>query len=186
MKPFSKMSVVTSFVVALALCSLIMVANTAQGASEFPSLTGLVKELKPTVVNISTTKVVRSPMDDFFRGRDLPDFFGDDFFRRFFGDRNQQREFKQRSLGSGFIIDKEGYIMTNNHVVEQANEIKVKLSNAKEYDAKVIGTDPKTDLALIKIKTAGELPVVLWEIQTSWRSANGSLRSATPLASSRP
>ena len=159
MKPFSKMSVVVSVVVALALCTLITVANTAQGANEFPSLTGLVKELKPTVVNISTTKVVRSPMDDFFRGRDMPDFFGDDFFRRFFGDRNQQREFKQRSLGSGFIIDKEGYIITNNHVVEQANEIKVKLSNEKEYDAKVIGTDPKTDLALIKIKTAGELPV---------------------------
>ncbi|OGP92619.1 MAG: hypothetical protein A2Z19_07650 [Deltaproteobacteria bacterium RBG_16_54_18] len=159
MKPFSKMSVVVSVVVALALCTLITVANTAQGANEFPSLTGLVKELKPTVVNISTTKVVRSPMDDFFRGRDMPDFFGDDFFRRFFGDRNQQREFKQRSLGSGFILDKEGYIITNNHVVEQANEIKVKLSNEKEYDAKVIGTDPKTDLALIKIKTAGELPV---------------------------
>ena len=159
MKPFSKMSVVVSVVVALALCSLIIIANTAHGANEFPSLTGLVKELKPTVVNISTTKVVRSPMDDFFRGRELPDFFGDDFFRRFFGDRNQQREFKQRSLGSGFIIDKEGYIITNNHVVEQANEIKVKLSNAKEYDAKVVGTDPKTDLALIKIKIAGELPV---------------------------
>jgi serine protease Do len=161
MKPFAKITLVVFVVASLAiLCSLTMGAEIVRGATEFPSLTGLVKELKPTVVNISTTKVVRSPMDDFFRGRDLPDFFGDDFFKRFFGDRNQQREFKQKSLGSGFIIDKEGYIITNNHVVEQANEIKVKLSDTKEYDAQVIGTDPKTDLALIKIKAVGELPVV--------------------------
>lgn len=125
-----------------------------------PPLTGLVKELKPTVVNISTTKVVKSPLDDFFRDfRDFRDFFGDEFFRKFFGDR-YPREFKQKSLGSGFIIDKEGYILTNNHVIEKAEEIKVKLSDKKDYDAQVIGKDPKTDLALIKIKTEGDLPVV--------------------------
>jgi serine protease Do len=139
--------------------SLSLSKEAAQGVTEFPSLTTLVKELKPTVVNISTTKVVRSPLDEFFRGfGDNPDSFGNELFRRFFGD--QPREFRQKSLGSGFIIDKEGYILTNNHVVEKAEEIKVKLSDQqKEYDAQVVGTDPRTDLALIKIKGAGNLPV---------------------------
>jgi serine protease Do len=158
MKFISKIMLAVSLVCSLAVLSSFHV-GAAQASAEFPSLTGLVKELKPTVVNISTTKLVRSPLDDFFRGRDFPDFFGDEFFRRFFGDQHP-REFRQKSLGSGFIIDKEGYILTNNHVVEKAEQIKVKLSDKKEYDAQVIGTDPKTDVALIKIKAAGSLPVV--------------------------
>ena len=161
MRYLAKTMLVVSLVASLAILpSLSLGSEAAQGATAFPSLIGLVKELKPTVVNISTTKVVRSPLDDFFRGfGDAPDFFGDEFFRRFFGDR-PPREFRQKSLGSGFIIDKAGHILTNNHVIEKAEEIKVKLSNQKEYDAEVIGTDPKTDLALIKIKAAGDLPVV--------------------------
>jgi len=160
MKFFGKIVLTVSLVCALTILpSLAMGKEAVQGITGFPSLTELVKELKPTVVNISTTKVVKSPLDDFFRGRDFPDFFGDDFFKRFFGDQHP-REFRQKSLGSGFIIDKEGYILTNNHVVEKAEQIKVKLSDKKEYDAKVIGTDPKTDLALIKIKASGDLPVV--------------------------
>ena len=160
MRPFLKMMLVVSLVTSLTIFSSLSVGTEAapQRVTGFPSLTGLVKELKPTVVNIRTTKLVRSPMDDFFRGRDFPDFFGDELFKRFFGD--QPREFRQKSLGSGFIIDKEGYILTNRHVIEKAEEITVKLANKKEYDAKVIGTDPKTDLALIKIKAAGDLPVV--------------------------
>jgi serine protease Do len=157
MKSFGKIMLVVSLVCSLAILPALSM-GAAQGVVELPSLVGLVKELKPTVVNISTTKLVRSPLDDFFRGRDFPDFFGDDFFKRFFGDQHP-REFRQKSLGSGFIIDKEGYILTNNHVVEKAEQIKVKLSDKKEYDAQVIGTDPKTDLALIKIKAAGDLPV---------------------------
>jgi serine protease Do len=155
-----KIILVLSLVVSLAILpSLSMGKEAAQRATEFPSLTELVKELKPTVVNISTTKVVQSPLNDFFRGfGNAPDFFGDDFFKRFFGEQ-YPREFRQKSLGSGFVIDKEGYILTNNHVIEKAEEIKVRLSDKKEYDARVIGTDPKTDLALIKIKAAGELPV---------------------------
>ena len=67
--------------------------------------------------------------------------------------------FKQKSLGSGFIIDKDGYILTNNHVVEKASLIKVKLSDGKEYEAKVVGKDAKTDIALIKIDAKNSLPV---------------------------
>ncbi len=126
----------------------------------------LSKRVKPGVVNISTKKVVKSGGKVFrqfsppSRERDpFRDFFGEDFFNRFFGDM-PQRDFVQRSLGSGFIIDKEGYIITNNHVIEGASEIHVRLSTEKEFDAEVIGRDSKTDLALIKIKSWNHLPVV--------------------------
>ncbi|HBB16430.1 MAG TPA: peptidase [Syntrophus sp. (in: bacteria)] len=125
------------------------------------SFADLAEKLKPSVVNISTTKTVRSgrPRTPFGQGSpfDRP-FGGDEFFERFFGDI-PQREFKQRSLGSGFIITSDGYIFTNNHVIEQADKIIVKLSDGKEYEAKAIGKDAKTDIALIKIKTADSLPV---------------------------
>ncbi len=126
-----------------------------------PSLSELIKDVKPAVVNISTTTVFKGPdMQERFYGQQNPfkDFFGNDFFEKFFGDM-PRKEFKHRSLGSGFIIDREGYILTNNHVVEKASSIKVKLSDDKEYDAKVIGRDAKTDIALIKIDAKHNLPV---------------------------
>ncbi len=120
------------------------------------SFADLAEKLKPSVVNISTTKTVRGGGMRSPYGPGNP--FGDDFFDRFFGDI-PQREFKQRSLGSGFIISADGYIITNNHVVEQVDKIIVKLSDGKEYEAKVIGKDAKTDIALIKIKATDSLPV---------------------------
>jgi serine protease Do len=124
------------------------------------SFADLAEKLKPSVVNISTTKTIRGGLrSPFGQGTPFDRFFGgDDFFERFFGDM-PQRSFKQRSLGSGFIISSDGYIFTNNHVVEQADKIIVKLSNEKEYEAKVIGKDAKTDIALIKIKPDDNLPV---------------------------
>ena len=144
--------------IAVVLFSLFLILpGLSYGRDLVPlNLPELVKELKPTVVNISTTKLVRSPLEDFFKNfRGFRDFFGDEFFRFFPG----HPEFRQRSLGSGFIIDQEGYILTNNHVIEKAEEIKVKLHNGKVYDAEVIGRDPKTDIALIKIEADEELPV---------------------------
>lgn len=136
--------------------------SSGDGGRITGSFVDLVERLKPTVVNISTTKTVRgggmrspfgggSPFDRYFGG--------DDFFERFFGD-NPKRDFKQRSLGSGFIISADGYIFTNNHVIERADKILVKLSDGREYKAEVIGRDTKTDLALIKIKPGNSLPVV--------------------------
>lgn len=124
------------------------------------SFADLAERVKPSVVNISTTKVIkgRSPINP-FGPSPFDDYFGNDFFERFFGDI-PQREFKQRSLGSGFIISHDGYILTNNHVVENTDKILVKISNGKEYEAKIIGTDDKTDIALIKIKPGdNNLPV---------------------------
>lgn len=121
------------------------------------SFSQLAKNASPSVVNISTVKVVKG-------GGQIPSPFGPDdpfreFFERFFGDR-APRDFKQRSLGTGFIIDKEGFILTNNHVVEGTDEITVTLADKREFAAKIIGRDPKTDLALIRIESGQALPAL--------------------------
>ena len=125
------------------------------------SFSDLTEHVKPAVVNISTTKILKGRKGSIspFGRSPFGSPFGDDFFERFFGDM-PQREFKQRSLGSGFIISSNGYIFTNNHVVEQTDKILVKVSDGKEYEAKIIGTDAKTDIALIKIKPQNNLPFV--------------------------
>lgn len=113
----------------------------------------LVEKLKPAVVNISVTQVVKSGglAQEFVSPFGDDDQFGD-FWKKFFGNR-EPREFKKKGLGSGLIINKEGYIITNNHVVQKAREITVILSNKKQYPAKVVGVDAKMDIALIKIET---------------------------------
>jgi serine protease Do len=126
-----------------------------------PSFSQLVKQVKPTIVHISTTSVTQGPEMQAGPMNPFRDFFGDDFMDKFFGNA-PRREFKQRGLGSGFIIDREGYILTNNHVIEKASSITVKLSDEKEYDAKVIGKDPKTDIALIKIDAKQNLPTAIF------------------------
>ena len=107
----------------------------------------------PSVVNISTTRMIKT------RDEMPLDLFDDPFFRRFFGDQvphpNLPKEHKEQSLGSGVIVSEDGYIVTNNHVIEKAQEIKVLLSNKKDYTAKLIGADPKTDIAVIKIDVKG-------------------------------
>lgn len=135
-------------------------ASAAFGAQALPSLADLADKVKFAVVNISTTKVVKGQPLQPFMNPDSPfkDFFGDDFFRRFFGDNVPQGGTKAHSLGSGVLIDQEGLILTNNHVIEKADEIKVKLQSGKEYAAKVVGRDPKTDLALIQVKSDGSFP----------------------------
>jgi serine protease Do len=128
----------------------------------FPqSFADLIEKVKPAVVNVSTTTTVTVPGSPFrhFFGPDDEGPFGD-FFKRHFGDI-PDRKMKQSSLGSGFIIDKDGFIITNNHVVEGADEIKVTLADGREFKARVIGRDPKTDLALIKISSVFKnLPVL--------------------------
>lgn len=126
------------------------------------SLADLVEKLRPTVVNIYTTATLKG-RGGLPRGSEIPDhpfFRQDDFFRRFFGDV-PEKEFKQKSLGSGFIISSDGYIFTNNHVVERADKIRIKLADGREYDAEVKGQDANTDVALLKINPdASLLPIV--------------------------
>ncbi len=114
------------------------------------NFTHLAEKAKPGVVNIRTVKTVNGggPVFRHFFGRNPHG--RQDPFKDFFG-FGPQREFKHRSLGSGFLLDKEGYIVTNNHVVEDADQIKVRLFDETEFDAEIVGRDPKTDIALIKI-----------------------------------
>jgi serine protease Do len=123
------------------------------------SFVDVAKSVKPAVVNIFAT---RNGQSEGTQGTP----FDDPFFRRFFGDEWMKRfeapkERKERGLGSGVIVDPSGLIITNNHVVNKADEIKVFLSDKREFKAKLVGTDAKTDVAVLKIE-AGGLPTVSW------------------------
>jgi serine protease Do len=128
-----------------------------------PNFAALVKKEGPAVVNISTTQTVTTrEMMPFFP--DIPGFDEDDpffdFFRRFMPPQPPgPQEYETQSLGSGFIVSKDGYILTNAHVIGNADEITVKLIDGREFDAEVIGQDRVTDVALLKIE-AENLPVV--------------------------
>jgi len=134
----------------------------ASAISETPMIpanfTDLARAVRPGVVNIQVVKKVKNVG---FGSRSFGGPFGErnpfgDFFGPFFKG-NPPRSFEQRGVGSGFVMNQDGYILTNNHVVEDADQIKVKLANEKEYDGKVVGRDPKTDLALVKISGASDL-----------------------------
>lgn len=119
----------------------------------------IAKEVSPSVVYIEVQKVIerRAPVFPFGD-------FNQDFFERFFGDRDLQnrspnQQFRQRARGSGFIIDEEGYILTNHHVVGEADKITVKLADGREFEAENVGTDPRSDVGVIKID-AQNLPAL--------------------------
>ena len=138
--------------VVIAVCTTFLTAGGASAKPVIPDFVDLAKKLKPSVVNISTAKTV-APQKKLRR---QPNPFGqhdplEDFFERFFEDM-PQRSFTQRSLGSGFIISDDGFILTNYHVVSGADEIKVKLSDKREFKAELKGADEKLDIALVKIQ----------------------------------
>ncbi|MBI5182287.1 MAG: DegQ family serine endoprotease [Nitrospirae bacterium] len=126
---------------------------TEQLAQTGQAFVEIAKAVTPAVVNIST--VIKSPQQ-------TSPFFDDPFFRRFFGDEFREFEPRKRpGLASGVIVSSDGYIVTNNHVVSNAEQIKVLLSDKRELKAKLIGADPKTEIAVIKID-ANDLPTIVW------------------------
>jgi len=129
-----------------------VVCGFSAHAYELPDFTGLVEKQGPAVVNISTTQIIRNAQPNFPEGD--PIF---DFFRRFAPLMPRAQE--SQSLGSGFIISSDGYIMTNAHVVDHADKITVRLTDKREFAARVIGVDKRTDVALLKIE-ASNLPKV--------------------------
>ncbi|MCH8998823.1 MAG: trypsin-like peptidase domain-containing protein, partial [Proteobacteria bacterium] len=140
-----------SFLIVLFAWSL---AAQARGAPE--SFADLAERLLPTVVNIATTQVVETR-----RGEEFEEFFKE-FFERRGGEPPPQRKRRASSLGSGFIIDSSGYIVTNYHVIKDADEITVRLQDDTLLEAEVIGSDEKMDLALLKVEADGPLPATTW------------------------
>lgn len=146
------------FCIALVLALLVW-ASPAPARLTADSFSQLAGTAGPAVVNIRTEKTVSGRESGFQRfgrnpfGREDPF----DFFERFF-QGNPDEEFTERSLGSGFLIGADGLIVTNNHVISEADEIQVRLNNGDEYDAEIVGRDPSTDLALIRIPAEKDLP----------------------------
>jgi len=119
------------------------------------SFAELADNLSPTVVNVKVTKIEKAT----FKGPQFPEGSFDDFFGRFFKEMPRMpRDHRTQGAGSGVIISQDGYILTNNHVVESAKEVTVTLADKKEYKAEVVGRDPKTDLAILKIEEKKLLP----------------------------
>jgi serine protease Do len=162
-----KQPVLISRAIAFLVLGMLFLTFTARLASadedtEFLSrsskaFTSVVKKVMPAVVHIRVEKTVKNT-----GGLGGDDFYNNPFFEQFFGPqfRMQPRQFKQQGQGSGFIISKDGQILTNNHVIEGADTITVILSDKKEVKAKLIGADPHTDIALLKIDDGDNLPVV--------------------------
>jgi serine protease Do len=145
-----------------------MAFAAGSASAQLPDFTAMVEKYSPAVVNISTTQKVKHPQvrrmpkpEEPQQQPDNPEQmpFGD-LFRHFFGDQGEEIEpFDSQSLGSGFIISGDGYVLTNNHVIKDADEIVVRLSDRRELVAKLIGADERSDLALLKLD-AKDLPVV--------------------------
>lgn len=146
----------------VAFAPVLMMKVTAAPVVGFPDFTELVEQNHQAVVNISTTRTERAPSNSAIP----PQFRGipDEFLRHFFGqdprqERRQTPERRSQSVGSGFIISEDGYILTNHHVIEDADGVIVRLSDRQEYKAEVVGSDPRTDVALLKVDAKG-LPTV--------------------------
>lgn len=137
------------------LAFILLLALPLAARAQLPDFTDLVEKQSPAVVNVSTTQKVTHPLIN----QQMPHFDENDpfydFFKRFMPNTPAPRAFQSTSLGSGFVITADGYIMTNAHVVDAADEIVVKLNDKREFKAKVIGADKRTDVALLKIEATG-------------------------------
>ncbi len=168
--PFGTASVAPVFVAAS--------APVPDGQVSFASgFAVVVERVMPAVVNIASTKIVRTPQTS-------SPFFSDPFFRQFFGDQFSQqfhfpREQREKSLGSGVIVTSDGYVLTNNHVIDGASDIKVSLADKREFKARVIGTDPRTDIAVLKVD-AKDLPSAVLGDSSKVKVGNFALAIGDP------
>jgi serine protease Do len=143
----------------LILCFLLFPPGSVadQTSSRESPVVRAVRKISPAVVNISTSKLVERGVNPFFFEEN------DDFFNRFFRDffEPRKKHYVKNSLGSGVIIDRtHKYILTNHHVIVRASKIAITLADQQEFEARVVGTDPESDLAVLKIESAPELPAI--------------------------
>ncbi|MEO0372984.1 MAG: trypsin-like peptidase domain-containing protein, partial [Pseudomonadota bacterium] len=139
------------------LASVLILAQAIAAQARPESFADLAEGVSPSVVNITTSTVVSqstNPSPIVPEGSPFEDFF------REFQDRNGDRPRRSSALGSGFVISEDGYVVTNNHVIESADEIIIEFFTGEELEATLIGTDPKTDIALLKVDTDEPLPFV--------------------------
>ncbi len=137
---------VNKIFVAFTVVIVSVVSTTAAASRQLPDFTDLVERTSPAVVKINTTTKQQAPRFQIPQGQNIPDIF------RHFLDPRQMPERDMHSMGSGFLISEDGYLLTNHHVVNGADEIVVRLTDRREYDAELIGADPLSDLALLKIE----------------------------------
>jgi len=151
--------------VSVLVVSTVMMTSMLTHAASLPDFTELVDDASPAVVNISTEQTVttrtanESGRQYSPNNEELNEFFKHFFGQQPFGQQTPPKQGQRSSLGSGFIISHDGYVLTNNHVIDGADVIHVRLSDRREYQATLVGTDPRTDLALLKIE-ADDLPIV--------------------------
>ncbi len=166
-KPAARLrAALTGLLVVLALVGLARADAVAQAQPPVAGFGDLVERVSPAVVNISSSREVNGvqgpefPLPEFPPGSPFEEFFRDFFDREQRPDRSPRRE--SFSLGSGFVVDPDGYVVTNNHVIAEADEITVIFADDREYPAEVVGRDPKTDLALLKIEDDEPFEHVEW------------------------
>jgi serine protease Do/serine protease DegQ len=137
------------------------VSPTATADALQAAFVAVAEKVRPSVVNIGTVQVARTPRAPAVPGPGTDDPFFKDFFDQFFGrgGPGRREEFRQPGLGSGVIIDKRGYVLTNFHVIRGADSVTVKLSSKQELQGRIVGTDAKTDLAVIRFRPEGEVRV---------------------------
>ena len=167
-------------VLILAVSLLVVQTAVAFGRGAPESFADLVDEVSPAVVNITTTTVVAArggPMPQMPEGSPLDDFFED------FQDRNERREPQQRgqALGSGFVISADGFIVTNNHVIEGADEILIEFYSGLELPAEIVGTDPNTDIAVLKVESDDPLNFVSFGDSEAMRVGDWVVAMGNPL-----
>lgn len=167
----------------MAIALLMAQAIAAKAQTAPPSFADLAEQISPSVVNITTATVVAGRTDEGPRGIVPEGSPFEDFFREFEDRRGGQGDRPRRSsaLGSGFVISEDGYIVTNNHVIEGADEITIEFFSGDELVAELVGTDPNTDIALLKVETDEPLPFVPFGDSDTARVGDWVIAMGNPL-----
>ena len=174
------MKILIKYILNLTLFSSVLINSVMANSVELPDFTKLVEDNKASIVNIST---VRKKNNSNSVNPDIQNEELNDFLKKFFGDKgfeepNKKKPKRSQSMGSGFVYSSNGYIITNHHVIADADQIIVKLNDKRELDAKLIGSDPSSDIALLKIKAKNLKPVKIGKTENvkvgQWVLAIGS------------
>jgi serine protease Do len=179
--PRHRLDALAGLVLALLIGLALSLAGAAPSAARAApdSFADLAAQVSPSVVNITTSTTVAAPTDE---GPIVPEGSPfEDFFKKFGNPNAPRGPQRSNALGSGFVVSEDGYIVTNNHVIEGADEISIEFFSGKTLDAKLIGTDPKTDIALLKVESDAPLPFVAFGDSNVMRVGDWVMAMGNPL-----